>query len=672
MISMEDNLQSQNCINKGRPVYFSYARNSSRKAGWEHISDCVDKILATFREQNIEYRVDTKDIGAGDSISDFEREIGWNSEVVILIISDKYFRSLHCLYEFLQIKKAFKQHPEKHLICIKSGDVNLSDINYIMELAHNMGDLKQEYDTIEYHHLRNHSGTEDAAYANGFYIDDIRELGSFFNELNFYDGSSDDWNALADEITDYYTKSKKSFIQTFKEKKTTMSKMKAFGCGFAALTSIVLISFFAFIYLFISFENTVDYPQYIENSFFDNEETFTNITKYTLDRDGLTLYFHSVNLTDDTMRRVEIDTINTKVIEKIVIWRKTRALKEVCGINGQTIPEYYPGGAGTSVDYAMKFEPIFGCFEFDYIQNDGWGIFDLNYRNNQSYQLPYLIWLKKLFNRDYHYNNNNSTTIEHPELTCDYTELSITKIEMASDETVVFMRYINFNYVNDTICLPRNSYLLANGVKHKLTHINGATIEPFVTVVPKQSVFDFAMIFEPIKSNKNNPIDLAFDEEDSTGFYGLKVNRKNIISLDNPIVTGAHLGNTTLTKVDIDSNETILYFKVVNMFKKQSMSIRAYKDSYIMAGDNKYAIRNSVGIIPDATTIIPAGCTLDYALFFPPIPPDTKTLDFINKEYSRKELGEQKYNEIIDMFGDEYANESGDKISTGIFGIRIQ
>lgn len=64
------------CINKGRPVYFSYARNSTKKPGWEHISDCVDAILKEFDAQNIEYRLDKRDIGAGGRISDFEKEIG--------------------------------------------------------------------------------------------------------------------------------------------------------------------------------------------------------------------------------------------------------------------------------------------------------------------------------------------------------------------------------------------------------------------------------------------------------------------------------------------------------------------------------------------------------------------------------------------------------------------
>ena len=85
------------CVNQGRPVYFSYARNSTKQPGWEHISDCVDAILKELEAQNIEYRLDKRDIGAGDRISDFEKEIGWNSEVVVLVFSDKYFRSMHCM-----------------------------------------------------------------------------------------------------------------------------------------------------------------------------------------------------------------------------------------------------------------------------------------------------------------------------------------------------------------------------------------------------------------------------------------------------------------------------------------------------------------------------------------------------------------------------------------------
>ena len=160
-------------INQGRPVYFSYARNSNKKPEWSNISDCVEPLLQALDKEGIEYRVDVKDIGAGDKISAFEEEIGWKSEVVVIVFSDKYFRSMHCMYEFVQIKNAIQKYTDKRLICIKAGDFNLSDPNYIMELEDFWHDQKQEYEKIEFHRLRSHSGTEQAAWQNGFYLEDV-------------------------------------------------------------------------------------------------------------------------------------------------------------------------------------------------------------------------------------------------------------------------------------------------------------------------------------------------------------------------------------------------------------------------------------------------------------------------------------------------------------------
>lgn len=198
---MENNIAT---INQGRPVYFSYARNSSRKPEWEHISDCVDPLLNTMTVNGLEYRVDVKDIGMGDKISKFEEEIGWNSEVVVIIFSDKYFRSMHCMYEFVQIKRALEKYPEKRLMCIKSGDFNLSDVNYIMDLERYWNNQKIEYENIEFHRLREHSGTEIAAYENGFYLDDIRKLYSFFSAINYSNSNSINYDGFIGDIVRYY------------------------------------------------------------------------------------------------------------------------------------------------------------------------------------------------------------------------------------------------------------------------------------------------------------------------------------------------------------------------------------------------------------------------------------------------------------------------------------
>ncbi len=208
-------------INKGRPVYFSYARNSSRKPEWEHISDCVETLLSKFTDNGLEYRVDIKDIDMGDKISKFEQEIGWDSEVVVIIFSDKYFRSMHCMYEFVQIKKALEHYPEKRLMCIKSGDFNLADVNYIRDLERYWNTQKLDYEDIEYHRLREHSGTEKSAWQNGFYIDDIRKLYSFFSAINYSNASNIDYEDFVGDIVKYYKTTPKPDLTPKPPKYTT-------------------------------------------------------------------------------------------------------------------------------------------------------------------------------------------------------------------------------------------------------------------------------------------------------------------------------------------------------------------------------------------------------------------------------------------------------------------
>ncbi len=665
-----DNLQQNICINKGRPVYFSYARSSSRQPGWEHLSDCVDKILETFRQRNIEYRVDVRDIGAGDSISDFEREIGWNSEVVVLVFSDKYFRSLHCMYEFVQIKNALKKHPEKQLICIKSGDVDVSNVNYIMEVEHYWGDIKQEYETIEFHKLRNHSGTEQAAFENGFYLNEIRSLKDFFGNRNCYNADIPGWNGLADQIYDYYAHSKKSFLQRFYERKSKISKMKSLGIGLSVL--IILVILFNIIDPFMITEYTVEYPEYRENIYFQDDEVYTNISKITTDKDYTTLYFHSVNLTDDTLHKIHIDTSNTYLYFNPEWTVDTFPLLEFKVLGDyNSIPTYYPGGKGSFIDYKMVFKMVTSLPSepFNFISGNSRGVFHLLVRENEL-SFENVAWWR----RD---PNPACLSIVHPLFSKGISNCFVTKIEtqtahglIIDPKTVILLHYLNTHNYDDTISIPRDCHIVANGKKYTVSGLNGLQFSPFVTKIPRKSSLDFALFFPQIDYNTDS-IDLVIN--DSFIISGIKLKKKPIANVDNPEVSNSLLGSISISKVELYDNQTVLHFRYNNRFKKSFVEVCANSNSYIVVDGQKYPLQNVSCISLDPIkTMIPANSSLDYALYFPPIPPDTKTLDFINQEYSRKELGEQKYNEILDMFGDEYANESGDKISTGIFGIRIQ
>ena len=236
------------CVNKGLPVYFSYAPNSNEKPEWEHIADCVESLRKMFDAKNIEYCIDDTTESASD-ISDFEKNIGkWNAKVYVLVFSDRYFRSFHCMYEFVQIKNAIKKDPNKRLFCIKSGNFNLSDINYILDLEHFWGDQKQEYEEVGYHHTRTLKGIEHAAHANVFYMSDIRSLYSFFSTLNYSNATTQDWSGLVKEISNSFTQPSKYAQKVAQAKKEKNTKRKFMGLG-CALWGMIFMVFVVLLFI---------------------------------------------------------------------------------------------------------------------------------------------------------------------------------------------------------------------------------------------------------------------------------------------------------------------------------------------------------------------------------------------------------------------------------------
>ena len=660
---MENIQQQDKSVNKGRPVYFSYARNSSRKPEWTHISDCVEKILDQFKQQNIEYRLDVRDIGAGDKISDFEREIGWNSEVVVLIFSDKYFRSLHCMYEFVQIKNALKKHPEKRLICIKSGNVDITDLKYIIEVEHYWGDIKQEYETIEIHHLRNHSGTEEAAYANGFYLEDIRTLNEFLGNRHWYDANTDDWSAMTKELTDHYTTTSKSFLQIIQERKTKLAKLKSFGCGFTVLIVLILLFYFSTNYLLNIKNITVYSPAYTENCYIHDDDVFTTITKYTTDEEYTTLYFRTVNLTDDTLRKVVYDTIGAHIVaDNFFTDSDEHPMIEVSGYNDRKLPVFYPGGKGSYVDYVMKFKKMKDK-TFHFISQGNHCIYNIQSKGNHfQTRLGQLLYIDPEI---------VGWTIEHPEYYGGIKNLFVTRIEIDNETTTLHFHVVNPTDHDTTLFDPKDCHIVANGDTLSMLYVNGIKTFPYKHTLFKKTATDFSIHFPTIEYDSPESIDFVIN--DSTKISGIKLHRENIIKADPPTVTGHSLGSAYLTKVDINQDETILHFKQTNRFKQNPIYASAHRKSYIMADGVKYRLTKVSGIeFSPKLTMIPAGTTLEYALIFAPLPPDTKMFDFINIEFDREKLGEQRFKAFQYILGSECVNENEDMIATGIFGIKLK
>lgn len=661
---MEQTVQNKS-VNKGRPVYFSYARNSSRKPEWTHISDCVEKILDQFKQQNIEYRLDVRDIGAGDKISDFEREIGWSSEVVVLIFSDKYFRSLHCMYEFVQIKNALKKHPEKRLLCIKSGNVDITDDKYIMEVEHYWGDIKQEYETIEFHKLRNHSGTEDAAYANDFYLEDIRTLNSFLGNKHWYDANTNDWSEMLKEIIGYYSTTSKSFLQIIQERKAKLAKLKWFGLGFALL--IIIVFFLKLIDLLDRFQrSTVYYPAYRENCYIQDDKTFTTITQCASDQEYTTIHFRTVNLTDDTLRNVEYDTTDARIRIFGFPDYDIYPLIEVSGPNKTKLPKYYPGGKGSFVDYVMKFQTI-ADDSLDFISTGNHSIFSIHWKSNHI-SPTYLDKIIELLSDE---NSERYATIEHPEYFKGVKNTYVTRIEIDDETTSLHFHIVNPTDHDTTLFDPKDCRIVANGDTLSMLYVNGIKTFPFKHTLFKKTAIDFAIHYPTIEYDSTESIDVVIN--DSTKISHINLHSKNIATAEPPTITGHSLGSAYLTKVDINQDETVLHFKQTNRFQKNPIYASAHRKAYLMADGVKYRLTKVSGIdFSPKLTMIPAGTTYEYALIFAPLPPETEIFDFVNIELERQKLGEQRFRAFQYILGSECVNEKEDMIATGIFGIKMK
>lgn len=82
------------CINEGHPVYISYSREDS--------TPLAEMICETLESNDIECLFDMRDVPAQSSIHAFEQAIG-KGDLVIVVLSDNYFESPHCMFEMAGI-----------------------------------------------------------------------------------------------------------------------------------------------------------------------------------------------------------------------------------------------------------------------------------------------------------------------------------------------------------------------------------------------------------------------------------------------------------------------------------------------------------------------------------------------------------------------------------------
>lgn len=83
-------------------VYFSYAWGDAKESSPSREAMVRDLIEALEQDGRFELKYDKQDVTYRRSIKEFEQEIG-RAERIAVVISDKYLKSVHCMYELLQI-----------------------------------------------------------------------------------------------------------------------------------------------------------------------------------------------------------------------------------------------------------------------------------------------------------------------------------------------------------------------------------------------------------------------------------------------------------------------------------------------------------------------------------------------------------------------------------------
>lgn len=78
-------------------VYISYKHN-------EVTNDHVEAIINGLKANRIDYSIDKEHVGYRDNIRKYEEEIGQGARIIV-IITDNYLESPHCMYELTQIWK---------------------------------------------------------------------------------------------------------------------------------------------------------------------------------------------------------------------------------------------------------------------------------------------------------------------------------------------------------------------------------------------------------------------------------------------------------------------------------------------------------------------------------------------------------------------------------------
>jgi len=139
-------------------IFISYAWGDNSEEN-KDLDKIVDDIEKSFSDENYDIKRDIKDVKYKDRISDFEILLG-KADFIILVISDRYLKSEHCMNEILQIEINGKFEQRILPIVLNCAKIHKAEerIDYIYywenkvkDLNNKMKDLQSFANTQSFH-----------------------------------------------------------------------------------------------------------------------------------------------------------------------------------------------------------------------------------------------------------------------------------------------------------------------------------------------------------------------------------------------------------------------------------------------------------------------------------------------------------------------------------------
>lgn len=186
-------------LNTNTQVFVSYS--------WEDESDhIVGELEQAFTKQGIHIGRDKKDVGYKGSIDEFEKRIG-QGQCIVLVISDKFLRSKHCMYELMLIDQ--NQNLRERIFPIVLDDAKIYDaigqLGYIKYWEGQIGQLNDAMKEVGV--MTNMTGitTDLDKYASirasfNHLTDPLRDMNALTPEIHAASGFSTLINAVKSEM----------------------------------------------------------------------------------------------------------------------------------------------------------------------------------------------------------------------------------------------------------------------------------------------------------------------------------------------------------------------------------------------------------------------------------------------------------------------------------------